>query len=72
MNVNFLVKDDPMSVKFLNDILIKEMQWNAHPSILSNEVMMEANLEIGRSWDKQYTLPNNASIEKIKEIIDGI
>ena len=68
----FLVKDDPMSVKFLNDILIKEMQWNAHPSILSNEVMMEANLEIGRSWDKQYTLPNNASIEKIKEIIDGI
>jgi hypothetical protein len=34
--------------------------------------MMEANLEIGRSWDKQYTLPNNASIEKIKEIIDGI
>jgi hypothetical protein len=68
----FLVKDDPMSVKFLNDTLIKEMQWNAHPSILSNEVKMEANLEIGKSWDKQFTLPNNASIEKIKEIIDGI
>ena len=68
----FLVKDDPMSVKFLNDTLIKEMQWNAHPSIFSNEVKMEANLEIGKSWDKQFTLPNNASIEKIKEIIDGI
>ena len=68
----FLVKDDPMSVKFLNDTLIKEMQWNAHPSIASNEVTMEANLEIGKSWDKQFTLPNNASIEKIKEIINGI
>jgi len=68
----FLVKDDPMSVKFLNDTLIKEMQWNAHPSISSNEVTMEANLEIGKSWDKQFTLPNNASIEKIKEIINGI
>jgi hypothetical protein len=68
----FLVKDDPMSVKFLNDTLINEMQWNAHPSISSNEVMMEANLEIGKSWDKQFTLPNNATTEKIKEIIDGI
>ena len=68
----FLVKDDPMSVKFLNDTLIKEMQWNAHPSIASNEVTMEANLEIGKSWDKQFTLPNNANIEKIKEIINGI
>ena len=48
------------------------MQWNAHPSIFSNEVMMEANLEIGKSWDKQFTLPNNASIEKIEEIINGI
>ena len=68
----FLVKDDPMSVKFLNDTLIKEMQWNAHPSILSNDVKMEANLEIGRSWDKQTVLPNNASIKNIKEILNGI
>ena len=68
----FLVKDDPMSVKFLNDTLIKEMQWNAHPSIASNKVMMEANLEIGKSWDKQFTLPNNANIFKIKQIIKEI
>lgn len=68
----FLVKDDPMSVKFLNDTLIKEMQWNAHPSIASNEVTMEANLEIGKSWDKQFTLPNNANIFKIKQIIKEI
>ena len=68
----FLVKDDPMSVKFLNDTLIKEMQWNAHPSIASNEVTMVANLEIGKSWDKQFTLPNNANVKKIEEIINGI
>jgi len=65
----FLVKDDPMSVKFLNDTLINEMQWNAHPSISSNEVMMEANLEIGKSWDKQTVVPNNASINSITKLL---
>jgi DNA polymerase-1 len=67
----FLVKDTPEAVKFLNDTLIKEMQWNAHPSIRSKDVLMEADLEIGKSWDKQTSLPNNASITQIEEIING-
>jgi hypothetical protein len=45
------------------------MQWNAHPSISSNEVMMEANLEIGKSWDKQTVVPNNASINSITKLL---
>jgi len=68
----FLVRDTPEAVKFLNDTLIKEMQWNAHPSIQSNDVSMGANLEIGKSWDKQTSLPNGASIKQIEEILNGI
>ncbi len=68
----FLVKDTPEAVKFLNDTLIKEMQWNAHPSIASKNVLMEANLEIGKSWDKQTSLPNGASIEQIEEILNEL
>ena len=68
----FLVRDTPEAVKFLNDTLIKEMQWNAHPSIASTDVLMEADLEIGKSWDKQTSLPNKASIEQIEEILNGI
>ena len=67
----FLVRDNPDSVKFLNDALIKEMQWNEHPLIKSNDVLMGANLEIGKSWDKQTSLDNNASIKQIEEIING-
>jgi len=67
----FLVRDTPEAVKFLNETLIKEMQWNAHPSIRSKDVLMEADLEIGKSWDKQTSLPNNASIKQIEEIING-
>jgi DNA polymerase-1 len=68
----FLVRDTPEAVKFLNDTLIKEMQWNAHPSIRSKDVSMGASLEIGKSWDKQTSLPNGASIKQIKEILNNL
>ena len=67
----FLVKENPETIKFLNDTLIKEMQWNAHPSISSNDVPMEATLEIGKSWDKQINLPNNANVNQIQEILNA-
>ena len=64
----FLVRDDPESIKFLNDTLISEMQWNDHPSIKSDQVPMLASLEIGKSWDKLITLPNSATLEQINEL----
>jgi hypothetical protein len=33
---------------------------------------MEATLEIGKSWDKQTSLPNNANTNEIQEIINAI
>ncbi len=68
----FLVRDTPEAIKFLNDTLIKEMQWNAHPSIRSKDVAMGADLEIGKSWDKQISLPNNANVKQIEEILNEL
>ena len=68
----FLVRDTPEAVKFLNDTLIKEMQWNEHPLIKSDKVLMEADLEIGKSWDKQTSLPIGASINEITEILNNL
>jgi len=64
----FLVKNDPEAIKFLNDTLIVEMGWNDHPSIKSEEVLMLADLEIGRSWNELTKLKNNATLEEINEL----
>ena len=68
----FLVKDDPECVKFLNDVLIEEMEWNDDDKIRSTDVPMSASLEIGKSWDKQHKLPNGATIEEITDVINGL
>lgn len=65
----FLVRILPKSIKWLNDNLIKEMEWNDHPDIKSDDVPMAADLTIGPSWDKQYKIKNNAFIEDIEAVI---
>jgi len=68
----FLVRDTPEHVKFINDTLIEEMQWNDDPLIKSTDVPMKASLEIGKSWDKLITLKNNATIGEITDVLDNI
>ena len=48
----FIVRDTPEHIKFLNDVLIEEMEWNDDDAIRSTDVPMCAQLEIGKSWDK--------------------
>ncbi len=66
----FLVKDDPEVIKFLNDVLIEEMEWNDHPTIKSKDIPMLSELDIGKSWDKLKTLPNRVTIKQIKEFLN--
>lgn len=66
----FMVKNKPEAIKFLNDTLINEMRWNDHPAIYSEDVPMEADLELGKSWDKQRKLKNEASLDEIKEFTE--
>ena len=63
------VKNDVDVIKFANDTLIKCMLWQEDPLIASLEVKMGAELDLGKSWDKQYTLPNNATREEIIEFL---
>ena len=64
----FLVRHDAKCIKFLNDVLIKEMEWNDDDAIRSEEVPMKASLEIGKSWDTLVPLNNNAPLKEIHEI----
>lgn len=66
----FMVKNEPEVIKFINDELIKEMQWQDDEYLQSNEVKLGAELDIGKSWDKQFTLKNNVDLETIKEFLD--
>jgi hypothetical protein len=48
------------------------MQWQEHPAIKSDEIKLEAELDIGLGWDKMYTLPNNASDSEIEELLNKL
>jgi DNA polymerase-1 len=67
-----LVKAEPISIKYLNDNLIHEMEWNDHPLIKSEEVPMGATLEIGHSWDTLQILKNNTSLSKITKFLNTL
>lgn len=67
--VYLLVKNEPEVIKFVNDELIKEMEWQDDPLLRSNEVKLGAELDIGKSWDKQLTLKNGLSLEDIQSFL---
>jgi len=67
-SIYFLFLNDPIVIQWLNNHLVKEMEWNDHPTIKSDDVPMGAALSIGKNWLEQYTLPNNASIDEINEV----
>lgn len=69
--IYLLIKDDINVVKFVNDYLIKEMQWQELPELVHDEVKLGANLDIFYpDWSKPITLPNSASIKQIRELCE--
>lgn len=65
----FLVKDDVHVVKFVNDELIHEMEWQDLPEIQHEKVELGSELVIHwPTWASEIKLPNEASIEDIQEI----
>ncbi len=71
-SIYFIFKNDLKTIQWLNNTLIKEMQWNDHSSIKSTDVPMRAELSIGKNWLSQYILPNDASTEEIITIRNKI
>lgn len=60
-----LVKNDAEVIKWVNDNFIKCMLWQEDPLLKSDDVKMGAELDVGKSWDKPYTLKNEASLEEV-------
>jgi len=64
-----LVRNTPENVKWLNDNLIKCMVEDYVPN---QEIKLEAELDIGPSWDIQHTIKNGVSVEEIKKVLESI
>ena len=61
-----LIKDNVEIVKWVNDTLIKEMQWQELPEIKHDKVKLGAELDIfWPSWAVATTLPNNSTKSEI-------
>lgn len=68
--IYLMIKDDINVVKFVNDNLIKCMQWQELKEIKHDEVTLEAELDLFYpDWANPITLPNNISRKQIKEIV---
>ncbi|MDA3807805.1 MAG: DNA polymerase [Thiomicrorhabdus sp.] len=70
--VYYLARNDAKVIQFLNVTLIEEMEWNELTPIKSDAIPMTAQLDVGKSWDKQVTLENNASIEEITNLLNTL
>jgi DNA polymerase-1 len=70
--IYFTWRDDVNVTKWLNDNLIECMEWQDDPMIASDDVKLGAELDVGLSWDKQYTLKNKATLDEIQEFMKQI
>ena len=68
--VYFIIRDDVRIIEWLNDNLIKEMQWQELPELQHPDVKLGAELDLFfPSWENGITLPNNVDQATIKKII---
>ena len=66
----FMVRDDIRVIEWLNNHLIKEMQWQELPEIQHPKVKLGAELSIFYpSWANEITLPNGVNQTEIRSIV---
>jgi DNA polymerase-1 len=69
--IYLMVKDDEAVVHWVNQELIKAMQWQELPEIQHDQVKLGAALDIfWPSWNDKLTLPNDVSLETLKQLCD--
>lgn len=61
-----IVRNTPENVKWLNDNLIESMIKDYVPN---QEIKLEAELDIGPSWDVQHTMKNGLSLEEVTKFM---
>ena len=66
----FMIKDDVRVVEWVNNTLIKEMQWQELPEIQHPKVKLGAELSVFYpSWANEITLPNGTNQTEIRSIV---
>lgn len=65
----YIIPNNIDIVKFINDNLVKHVQWQEHPDIQHPTVKLGGEVDIFYpSWKYSVTLPNNASLNDIIEL----
>lgn len=67
----YIVRDDSDVVLFLNEKLIKAMQWQELPEIQHPQVGLGGELSIFYpTWKTEYVIPNNATEEILRKAVN--
>lgn len=68
--IYLLIDDDIECLEWVNKTLIEEMSWQELPEIAHDTVKLGAELDVFYpSWENEITLPNNATQQEIKDVI---
>lgn len=67
----FIIPDDLEVLMFVNEHLVKAVQWQDHPAIWHDQVKLGGELSIfWPSWAHECEIPNHANENRILECID--
>lgn len=67
----YIIKDDPDVLKFVNDHLIEEMEWQELPEIWHDKVRIGAELDVFYpDWKHAITIKNRLSRQEILDLVD--
>ena len=67
----YLIRDDMETLMFMNQHLVRAVQWQDHPDIWHDEVKLGGEVSVFYpDWSVEMTIPNDASREKIQGIIE--
>jgi DNA polymerase-1 len=67
-----LVRDDVETLAWMNEHLVKAVQWQEHPDIAHDQVKLGGELSIFYpSWAKEIVIPNGAKEDEIAECIEA-
>jgi DNA polymerase-1 len=66
----YLVREDLAALAFMNEHLVKAVQWQDHPDIWHDEVKLGGELSVFfPTWADEIGIPNGAREEEIAEIL---
>lgn len=66
-----LVRDDSRIIAYVNEHLVKAVQWQEHPDIAHDQVKLGGELSIfWPSWAKEIVIPNETTEAQLPEIIE--